>query len=61
MSIINPPLNKYDMFFCIYLDLPPLNLAYFVLENGNYVLENYISLAVGTMDKTHGVFLWFID
>jgi len=40
MSIIDHTVNN--------LDLLPLNLVYFVLENGN-VLENYISLAVGTM------------
>ena len=37
------------MLLCIYLDLLALNLVCFVLENGNYVLENNISLAVGTM------------
>jgi len=37
------------MFFCTYLDFLPLNAVYFILENGNYVLENNISLAVGTM------------
>ena len=37
------------MFFRKYFDLLPLNLVYIVLENSNYVLENNISLAVGTM------------
>ena len=44
------------MLFRTYLDLLPLNLVYFVLENGNfvlengnYILENNIFLAVGTM------------
>jgi len=37
------------MLFNKYLDLLPLNLVYFLLENGNYVLENKISLTVGTM------------
>ena len=37
------------MLFRIYLDLLPLNLVYFVLENDNSVLEINISLAVGTM------------
>ena len=46
MSIINHTLNKYGMLFHTYLDLLPLNLVYFVLENGNFVLENNISLAV---------------
>ena len=32
MSIIDHALNKYDMLFCTYLDLLPLNLVYFVLE-----------------------------
>ena len=42
-------LNKYIMLFHTYLDSLPLNLVYFVLENVNFVLENNISLAVGTM------------
>ena len=42
MSIIDHTLNKYDKLFRKYLDLLPLNLVYFVLEN-------YIFLAVGTM------------
>jgi len=33
----------------MYLDLLPLNIVYFVRENGNFVLENNISLAVGTI------------
>jgi len=49
MSIIDHTLIKYDMCFRTYLDLLPLNLVYFVPENGNFVLENNISLAVGTM------------
>ena len=44
MSIIDHTLNKYDMVFCTYLDLLPVNLVYLVLENGNFVLENNISL-----------------
>ena len=39
MSLINHTLNKYDMLFHTYLDLLLLNLIYFVLENGNFVLE----------------------
>jgi len=39
MSIIDHTLNKYDMIFHAYLDLLPLNLVYFVLENDNFVLE----------------------
>jgi len=35
-----------------YFDLLPLNLVYFVLENGN-LLENLISLAVGTMMREY--------
>jgi len=46
--MIDHTLIKY-MLFCTYLDLLPLNLIYFVLENCNYILENNISLAVGTM------------
>ena len=34
------------MIFRTYLDLLPLNIVFFVLENGNNVLENKISLAV---------------
>ena len=48
MSIIDHRLNKYDILFRTYFDLLPLNLVYFVLENGNYVQENKISLGVGT-------------
>ena len=35
-------------FFALYLDLLPLSVVYFVLENGNFVLKMF-SLAVGTM------------
>jgi len=42
MSIIDHTLNKFDMFFCTYIDLLPSNLV-------NFVLENNIALAVGTM------------
>ena len=35
MSIMDYTLNKYDMLFHRYLDLLPLNLVYFVLENDN--------------------------
>ena len=45
MSIIDHTLNEYDMLFRTYLNILPLNLVYFVLENVNYVLEN----EVGTM------------
>ena len=38
MSIIDHTLIEY-MLFHIYLDLLPLNLVYFVLENENFVLE----------------------
>ena len=31
--------NKYVMLFSTYLDLLPLNLVYFIMENGNFVLE----------------------
>jgi len=48
MSIIDHTMIKYIV-VRTYLDLLPLNLIYFVLENGNNVLENNISLAVGTM------------
>jgi len=55
MSLINHTLIKY-MLFHTYLDLLPLNILYFVLENGNFVLRspgnvlvNNISLAVETM------------
>jgi len=41
------------MLFRTHLDLFPLNLVYFVLENGNFVLENNISLAVGTLINIH--------
>jgi len=44
MSIIDRTLNKYDMLFCIYLDLLPLNPVYFVLENGNFVLEMFCKI-----------------
>jgi hypothetical protein len=37
------------MLFHTNLDLFRLKLLYFVLENGNFVLENNISLAVGTL------------
>ena len=46
ISIIDHTLNKYDMVFLKYLDLLPLYLVYFVLENGNYVMENNIFLVV---------------
>ena len=46
MSIIEHTLNKHDMLFGTYLDLLPLNLVYFVLKNGDFVLENKLSLAV---------------
>ena len=49
MSIIDHTLNKYDMLFCTYLDLLPLNLVYLGQENSNFVLENIISLAVGNI------------
>ena len=39
MSINDHTLNNYDMLFGTYLDLLPLHLVYFVLENGNFVLE----------------------
>jgi len=45
MPIINHTSDKYDAD----LDSLPLNLVYFVLKNGNNVLENIISLAVKTM------------
>ena len=48
MSIIDHTLNKY-MLFHTYLDLLPLNLVYFVLENADFVPENNIYLAVGAM------------
>ena len=38
LTIINHTLNKYDMLFHMYLDLLPLNLVYFVLENNKYFL-----------------------
>jgi len=38
------------MHFCPCLDVLPLYLVYFALDNGTFVLENYISLSVGTMD-----------
>ena len=45
MSIIDHTLNKYDILFRTCLDILPLNLVYFVLENGNLcarkVLEMY--------------------
>ena len=34
MSIIDHTLNKYDILFHTYLDLLPLNLVYFIMENG---------------------------
>ena len=37
------------MLFGTYLDLLHLNIVYFVLDNGHFVLEDNISLAVGTM------------
>jgi len=37
------------MTFHTYLDLLLLKVVHFILENGNCVLENNISLAVGTM------------
>jgi len=46
---VYPTLNKYDRLFPTSLDLLPLNLVYFVPENGNFVLENNVSLAGGTM------------
>jgi len=48
MSTIEHTLNNYDLLFRSYLDLLPLNLVFFVLENGNYVPEKNISLAEGT-------------
>jgi len=48
MSIIDHTLIKY-MPFHTYLNSLPLNHVYFGLENGSYVLENIISLAVETM------------
>jgi len=39
MAIIDLTLNKYYMLFHSYLYLLPLNLVYFVLGNGNFVLE----------------------
>ena len=47
------------MLFHTYLDLLPLNLVYFVLENGNSVLENNISLAVGTMNRSQSGCLYY--
>ena len=38
MSIIDRTLNKY-MLFRTYLDLLRLNIIYFVLKNGNFLLE----------------------
>jgi len=38
MSIIDYALIKY-MLFCTYLNLLPLTVVYFVLENNNFVLE----------------------
>ena len=49
MLIIHHTLNKYDVLFCAYRNSLPLHLVYFVLENGNFFLENNISLAVGAM------------
>ena len=46
MSIISRTLKTYLILFHTYLDLLPLNFVCFVLENGNSVLENNISLAV---------------
>ena len=53
-SITDHTLDKYDMLFGTYIDLLPLNLVYVVLENGNFVLENNIFLAVGTMIRIPG-------
>ena len=39
MSMIDHTLIKYYMPFRTYLDLLPLNLVFFVLENGKFVLE----------------------
>ena len=39
ISIIGHRFYKYDMLFHTYLDLLPLNIVYYVLENVNYVLE----------------------
>ena len=41
------------MAFHTYLDLLPLDIVCFVLENGNFVLENIISLAVGTIQMSY--------
>jgi len=41
--------------FHTYLDLLPLNLVYFVLENSNFVLEKNISSVVGTMINLHSI------
>jgi len=48
MLIIYHILIKYMLFVH---DLLPLNIVYIVLENDNNVLENNISLAVGTMTR----------
>ena len=40
---------------CTYLHILPLILVYFVLENVHFVLENNISLAVGTMHECESV------
>jgi len=48
MSIIDHTLNKYDIVIRTYLDLSPLNVVCFVLENDNFVLENHISFVVRT-------------
>ena len=51
LSISNHTLNKYDMLFRMYLDLLPLNLVYFVLENNKYFQS------VGTMSISEEYFI----
>jgi len=37
------------MIFFARVDILPLDLVYFILANGNFVLENNISFAVGIL------------
>ena len=49
------------MLFCTYLDLLPLNLVYFVLENGNFVLEKSWKIIFPWLWKPCiMIFLWIL-
>ena len=60
LSINHYTLIKY-MLFHTYLDLLPLNLVYFVLENDNFVLEMSWKIILCWLWEPGRLFLWVVS